>query len=274
MLRRIFIAFIAIVTIESCSKVPITGRKQVNLLPENQMVSMALSQYRDFLNSHQVVTGTPEAQMVATVGQKIADAAGVYLKSRNKVDRIEGYRWEYNLIQDPAVNAWALPGGKIVVYTGILPYTQNEAGLATVIGHEVAHAIGRHGNERLSQALLAQAGGLALDIYLQQHPHKAGELFAQAYGLGVTVGALLPFSRLHESEADKMGLVLMAIAGYNPQEAVNFWTRMSQVQKNGAPPEFLSTHPSDARRIADIKAFLPTAMRFYEKYHGTVVAKP
>lgn len=274
MIKRIFIALIAIVVIESCSKVPISGRNQVNLVPEDQIVSMALSQYRDFLSKHQVVTGTPEAQMVATVGQRIADAAATYLKSRNRAERIAGYRWEYNLIQDPQVNAWALPGGKIVVYTGILPYTQNEAGLATVVGHEVAHAIGRHGNERLSQGLLAQAGGLALDIYLQQHPHKAGDLFAQAYGLGVTVGALLPFSRLHESEADKMGLVLMAIAGYNPQEAVQFWTRMSQIQKQGAPPEFLSTHPSDAKRIADIKAFLPTAMRFYEKYHGTVIANP
>ena len=238
----------------------------MNLLPEDQLVSMGVSQYRQVLNENKVITGTPEATMVANVGSKIAAAATEYLRSKKKADRIAGYKWEYNLINSPEVNAWCMPGGKIAVYTGILPYTQNEAGLATVMAHEVAHAIARHGNERMSQALLAQAGGIALDVYLSQHPTQANDLYRQAYGAGVTVGALLPFSRLQESESDEMGLIFMAIAGYNPQEAVEFWSRMKDAHKGGQPPEFLSTHPSDATRIADIKKKMPQAMRYYDRY--------
>jgi predicted Zn-dependent protease len=268
MLRKLAFALIALVTIEACSKVPISGRRQMNLLPEDQLVAMGTSQYREVLQQNQIVTGTADAAMVAKVGARIAEAATTYLKSKNKGDRVAGYKWEYNLIQSPEVNAWCMPGGKIAVYTGILPYTQTEAGLATVIAHEVSHAVARHGNERLSQALLAQAGGMALDVYLSQHPSQSSDLYRQAYGAGVTVGALLPFSRLQESEADELGLIFMAIAGYNPQEAVDFWQRMSQANNGNKPPEFLSTHPSDASRIAAIKKKMPTAMRYYERYNG------
>jgi len=269
MLRKIAFALVALVAVEACSKVPVTGRRQVNLLPEDQMVSMGVTQYKEFIGQHQVVNGTPDAALVAKVGARIADAATKFLKSKGKGDRIAGYRWEYNLVQSPEVNAWCMPGGKIVVYTGILPYTQNESGLATVIGHEVSHAIARHGNERMSQALIAQAGGIALDVYLSQHPSQSNDLFNQAYGTGVTLGALLPFSRLQESEADEMGLIFMAVAGYNPQDAVDFWQRMAGANNGSAPPVFLSDHPSDASRIADIKKHLPEAMRYYEKYNGT-----
>jgi predicted Zn-dependent protease len=234
------------------------------------MVAMGFTEYKKFITEHQAVSGTSEATMVATVGQKIAAAATKYLQSRKNGERIAGYKWEYNLINSPEVNAWCMPGGKIVVYTGILPYTQTEAGLATVVAHEVSHAVARHGNERMSQALLAQAGGMALDVYLQQNPSQSSDLYRQAYGAGVTVGALLPFSRLQESEADEMGLIFMAMAGYDPNEAVSFWQRMRTAGGGGSkPPEFLSTHPSDETRIANIKKLMPTAMRYYTKYKGS-----
>jgi predicted Zn-dependent protease len=273
MLRKTAFALMAVFAIGACSKVPITGRKQVNLLPEDQMVAMGVSTYNQFKQEHPPVTGTPEANLVTNVGAKIADGATRYLRMKNLGERVAGYRWEYILVNSPEVNAWCLPGGKITVYSGILPITQTEAGLATVIGHEVAHAIARHGNERMSQTLLAQAGGLALDVYLSQHPTQSADLYRQAYGVGVTVGALLPYSRLQESEADKLGLIFMAMAGYNPQEAVDFWQRMRSAKKgDGAPPEFLSTHPSDETRIADIKKYLPTAMHYYEKYGSGVAS--
>lgn len=254
---------IAILLTVSCSRVPITGRKQLNMLPESELTAMALTSYRDFLQKNQVITGTSDAQMVRNVGLKIASAAQRYLKAHNQSKRIKGYKWEFNLVQSKDVNAWCMPGGKVVVYSGLLPVTKTEAGLAVVMSHEIAHAIARHGNERMSQGLLAEAGGIGLSLYLQQKPSQANALFEQAYGIGVTLGAILPFSRLHESEADKMGLVFMAMAGYNPNEAVEFWQRMKNATNNNVPA-FLSTHPSDDKRIEDIKKFLPTALKYYK----------
>lgn len=274
MLRKSLFALTAVLVIGACSKVPISGRKQMNLLPESELVGMGKSAYAEALAANPPINGTPEANMVKTVGQRIADGATRYLEMKNMKDRVAGYQWEYNLLNSPQINAWCLPGGKIAVYSGILPVTQTEAGLATVMSHEVAHAIARHGNERMSQGLLAQAGGMALDVYLSQNPTKSADIFRQVYGVGANVGVLLPYGRLQESEADKLGLVFMAMAGYNPQEAVTFWERMRAANKgNGAPPEFLSTHPSDETRIADIKKYLPTAMHYYEKYGNGVATK-
>lgn len=275
MLRKSLFALVAVLVIGACSKVPISGRKQMNLLPERELVGMGTSAYREALAANPPVNGTPEAAMVKNVGARIADGATRYLNMKKMGDRVAGFQWEYNLLNSPDVNAWCLPGGKIAVYSGILPVTQSEAGLATVMAHEVAHAVARHGNERMSQGLLAQAGGMALDVYLSQNPSQSADMFRQAYGLGATVGVLLPYGRLQESEADKLGLVFMAMAGYNPQEAVGFWERMRSAKKgNGAPPEFLSTHPSDETRIADIKKYMPTAMHHYEKYGQGVASRP
>ena len=174
--------------------------------------------------------------------------------------RIDGYKWEFNLVEENIVNAWCMPGGKVVVYTGLLPLSQNEAGLAVVMGHEIAHAIARHGNERMSQQLIIAMGGIGLAVALQQKPQETQDLFNLSYGVASTLGAL-KYSRVHESEADKLGLVFMAMAGYNPEDAVPFWERMAK-NGGGKIPEILSTHPSDETRIKDIKAFLPKAKTY------------
>jgi predicted Zn-dependent protease len=197
------------------------------------------------------------------VGEKLAASATEYLRKAGYADRVAGYKWEFNLVEDKMVNAWCMPGGKVVVYTGILPVTKTEAGLAVVMGHEISHAIAHHGNERMSQQMAAAMGGMALDVALMNQPQETRNLFLGAYGIGSTVAVILPFSRKHESEADKMGLVFMAMAGYDPNEAVGFWKRMAAVGGE-KPPEFLSTHPSDEKRIADLQKFMPEAMKLYK----------
>jgi len=258
------LTLLIILFINSCSTVPLTGRKQVNLLPESQMVAMSLTNYDEFIKTHKLSTDATKKAMVKRVGKKISEAVTSFLKSKGKESLVKNYAWEFNLIEENVPNAWCMPGGKVVVYTGILPYSKTEAGLAVVMGHEIAHAVARHGNERMSQGLLVQFGGMALDVALKDKPAETKALFMQAYGIGAQVGVLLPYSRLHESEADKLGLVFMAMAGYDPHEAIKFWERMSKIggQK---PPEILSTHPADQTRIADLKAYLPEAMKYYKK---------
>lgn len=253
-----------LLTVFSCSKVPITGRKQMNLLPESTMMSMSLTSYRDFLKEHPPVTAGTEMQMVKNIGARISNAVGQYMQQNKMGDRVKGYQWEFNLVNDKAVNAWCMPGGKVVVYTGLLPVTQDETHLAFVMGHEIAHAVARHGNERMSQMLLQAAGGIALDIYLAQKPSETRAMFLGAYGIATTVGVVLPFSRTHESEADKLGMVFMAMAGYNPSNALDMWDRMAKASGGGKMPEFLSTHPSDATRSKNMRAYLPQAMKYYK----------
>jgi predicted Zn-dependent protease len=257
--------FLVILT-AACSTVPVTGRQQLDLVPSNQVMAMSFDAYQDFLSKHEVVTGTPEAQMVKQVGERIRGAVERYLASQKNSDLLGGYRWEFNLVNDKSVNAWCMPGGKVVVYTGILPVTRDENGLAVVMGHEVAHAVARHGNERMSQGLLTQLGGVALSTALSQNPSQTNSLFMTAYGLGTQVGILLPYSRLQESEADRLGLIFMAMAGYAPQAAPDFWQRMAAQKQGGSPPEFLSTHPSDQQRINQIRnQYLPEALTYYRK---------
>ena len=246
----------------ACSKVPISNRKQLNLLPESEMVSMSLTSYQDFLKQNPPVNGTPDAQMVKNIGAKIQSAVITYLGQNKMGDRVAGYKWEYNLVNSPEVNAWCMPGGKVVVYSGILPLTQDETSLAIVMGHEIAHAVARHGNERMSQMLVQQMGGMALDVALSTKSAETKNIFMTAYGAGSTLG-ILKYSRTHESEADKLGLIFAAMAGYDPQKAVTFWQRMA-AQGGSKPPEFLSTHPSDATRIKDLQAFMPTALKYYK----------
>jgi len=246
-----------------CSTVPVTGRNQLILIPDNQVMALSFDQYNQFLSEHDVIKGTPQAQMVQRVGQRIQKAVEAYLYQNGQEGLLSGYQWEFNLVRDKQINAFAMPGGKVVIYTGILAVTQNELGLATVMGHEIGHAIARHGNERMSQGLMAQMGGMALGVALSSRPQETQQLFAAAYGLGTQVGILLPYGRLQESEADQLGLIFMAMAGYDPRTAVEFWQRMDRQKEQAAPPEFLSTHPSHATRIADIQYHLPAAMAYY-----------
>ena len=188
-----------------------------------------------------------------------------YMKENNLSDRLDGYHWEFNLVEDSLINAWAMPGGKVVVYTGILAITQNDTGLAVVLGHEIAHAIAEHGNERMSQELLRQAGAISLMAAMNKEPSQTKALWLGIYGVGTQVAMMLPYSRTHESEADRLGLTFMAMAGYNPHAAPEFWQRMSASKEGGAPPEFLSTHPSDETRIKDLKSWIPEAMKYFKK---------
>ena len=252
------------IIINSCSTVPVTGRKQATLMPESQLIGVSLTNYESFMATHTKSSDAANSAMVQEVGKNISNAVKTYLESKGKASLLDGYQWEYNLVEDPTPNAWCMPGGKIVVYTGILPYTKDAAGLAVVMGHEVAHAVARHGNERMSQQIVLQYGAQALNTFIQDKPQETQVLFNQAYGLGAQYGVMLPYSRLHETEADKMGLIFMAIAGYNPQTAVEFWERMS---KSGGqkPLEIMSTHPSDETRIQTLKEFMPEAMKYYKK---------
>jgi predicted Zn-dependent protease len=249
----------------SCSSVPITGRNQLNIIPSSEMLSMSYQQYDEFMKEHKVSTDAAKTAMVRRVGQNIQRAVEQYFRQHDMSDRLKGYKWTFNLVESNEVNAWCMPGGKVVVYTGILPITRDETGLAVVMGHEIAHAVAEHGNERMSQALLTQLGGVALSEAVKKEPAETKALWMGAFGLGAQYGVLLPFSRTHESEADELGLIFMAMAGYNPQEAVAFWQRMAANKQGQAPPEFLSTHPSDETRIKDLQEHMPEAMKYYRK---------
>lgn len=249
----------------SCSTVPITGRKQLSLVPSSQILAMSFQQYDEFLNESKVDNSSSQAQLVKRVGQKIQKGVEQYFAEHGLSEELNGYQWEFNLVESPEVNAWCMPGGKVVVYSGILPVTQDENGLAVVMGHEIAHAIAEHGNERMSQGLLTQLGGMALQEAIKNEPQTTQQIYMTAFGLGAQIGVLLPFSRTHESEADRLGLIFMSIAGYDPNGAVTFWQRMAAQKQGGSPPEFLSTHPSDETRIRKIRENLPEAMGYYKK---------
>lgn len=256
-----FSTLLLVVIICSCSTVPIIGRKQLNLLPESQLVSMSLTNYKEFLDSSEVVTSGLHYNMVKNSGKRISAAVEKFMKDNNMADRLSTFSWEFNLVNDPTPNAWCMPGGKVVFYQGIMPICINEDGVAVVMGHEIAHAVARHGNERMSQGLVAQLGGMALDVAIQEKPDITRSIFLSAYGIGAQVGVMLPFSRKHEYEADKLGLIFLTMAGYNPEEAVSFWERMSKL---GGPslPEYLSTHPVSQNRVEALKKALPEMEKY------------
>ena len=244
----------------SCATVPLTQRQQLTLIPEVEILSMSFQQYEQIKKESRLSADRESNALLQRVGGRIAAAADAFI-TELRLNLVMD--WEFILIQeDETVNAWCMPGGKVAVYTGILPYTKDETGLATVIGHEVAHALAQHGNERLSQGLLVQLGGLTLAKAMESKPRTTQNLWLQAFGLGAQIGFLLPYSRTHEYEADRIGLILMARAGYNPEEAIAFWERMS-TGAGRKPPEFLSTHPADTNRIAAMKEHLPEAMRYF-----------
>ncbi|NCI46067.1 M48 family metallopeptidase [Sediminibacterium soli] len=247
----------------ACSRNAITGRSQLSLVSEADLQAMAETQYADFLSKNRVISSGAPADMVRRVGSRIASAVQQYYRDKNiPADDLNNYRWAFNLVENPQVNAWCMPGGKVVVYTGILPVTQTESALAIVLGHEITHAVVGHGRERMSQELAAQGlgalGGAALGSST-----KAAGIFNSVYGIGAQYGVLLPFSRKQELEADHYGLIFAAIAGYDPRVAIDFWTRMASMKNGQAPPEILSSHPSDAERIQQIRDIMPEALTYY-----------
>lgn len=263
-IKKVLIALIGFVLI-ACSTVPITGRHQLNLLPEETMLSMSLHEYDQFLQDNQLSKNQKQVQIVKRVGLRIQKAVEQYFAQNNMSNELSHYVWEFNLVESDEINAWCMPGGKVVFYTGILPLTKDEAGLAVVMGHEIAHAVAQHGNERMSQGVIAQMGGIALSTALETEPEATQQIWMAVYGLGAQYGLMLPYSRLHENEADHMGLIFMSMAGYNPNAAVGFWQRMAAQKGGQSPPEFLSTHPSDAKRIKNIQSLIPEAMRYYKR---------
>jgi predicted Zn-dependent protease len=255
---------LALLFLVGCSTVPITGRKQLSFIPQGELLSLSDKSYQEVLSQSTLSSNSAQKQEVVEVGQRIAAAAEAFMKENGMEKDLSNYKWEFNLVEDPkTVNAFCMPGGKIVVYTGILPVTQDANGLATVMSHEVAHAIANHGGERMSQELVVQAGGMGLAQLTKSKPELAQKILMQAYGAGSQVGVLLPYSRSHESEADRIGLILMARAGYDPKTAVAFWERMNALGGE-KPPELLSTHPATSRRISDINKEIPEAEKYYK----------
>ena len=247
-----------------CSSVPLTGRKQLSIIPASEMNSLAVSSYKETLASSKLSTNAEQTNMINRTGDRISKAVEQYMRDNNMSSAISGFQWEFNLIDDPTINAWCMPGGKVAFYTGILPLCQNEAGVAVVMGHEIAHAVANHSGERMSQQLVVQLGGTALSAAMKDKPQQTQQIALSVFGAGSQVGVLLPYSRQHEFEADRLGLIFMAMAGYDPNEAPKFWERMKAASGGGAPPQFLSTHPSDAKRISELQAAIPEAMKYYK----------
>lgn len=262
--RIVVLAFLAIM-VWSCSKVPLTGRRQIRLMPESTLIRASSLSYQQVLDTANIIRSGAQAEMVKRVGQRIATAVEAYLEQEGLESRVEGFQWEFNLINDNAVNAWCMSGGKVAFYTGIMPICKDETGVAVVMGHEIAHAIARHGNERVSQSLMVQgiATGVDFSLMVKQQPETARRVASMAAGVGGQVG-MLAFSRKHESESDEMGIMFMAMAGYDPSEAPKFWDRMNQIGGD-RPPLLLSTHPHPDTRQEDLRKLLPKAMEIYNQ---------
>lgn len=253
----------------SCSTVPITGRKRINFVSDANILPTSFAQYSGFLRDHKLSTDASKTNEIKEVGSRISKAVDRFMRANDMTKEANSYRWEFNLVEDETVNAWCMPGGKVVFYTGILPIAANTDGIAAIMGHEVAHAFAKHGQERMSTGTITQLGGVATQIVTGttiKDPKKAA-MFNMAYGIGSQLG-MLKFSRTHETEADRLGLVFMLMAGYNGTEAAEVWVRMSQRAGGQAPPEFMSTHPSNQSRIADLRAFLPKAKVYAKKFNA------
>ena len=262
--RNIIVTALISIMFLSCATNPFTGKQTIALVSNDQLFPTSFQQYNQVLSENKVITGTAQSEMIKRVGQRIAIAAERYLNANGFQGYLKDYQWEYNLINSETINAWCMPGGKIAFYTGILPVAASETGVAAIMGHEVAHALANHGQQRMSAGLLQQAGAIGLNVALQSSENI--ELYNQAYGIGTTVGGMLPFSRSHETEADRIGVYLMAIAGYNPDEASELWKRMDAMSNGQAPPEMLSTHPANASRIQNLTALAPQAKAEARKF--------
>jgi len=262
----VFSLFSTLILTMGCATNPLTGKSTLALVDNSSIFPSAFQQYDAFLKENKVITGTADAKRVETVGLKIKQAAEKWLNAIGKPEYLKDYQWEYKLVDDPSVNAWCMPGGKIVVYSGILPVTKDEAGLATVMGHEVAHALLNHGQQRMSAGMLQQVGAVGLGVATGNKSEETQAIAMTAYGAGSQMFGMLPFSRSHESEADKIGLILMAIAGYNPEASVPFWKRMGEASGGQEPAEFMSTHPSHNTRVSNLTRWIPEAKTEAAKY--------
>ena len=259
-IQTIAMAGAAIALLAGCSTVPITGRSQLKLVPEATMIAQSATSYQEVVKQGPLSQNKAQAGQIKRVGARISAAVEQYFSERGQPEALAGFEWEFNLIEDETPNAWCMPGGKVVFYTGILPFTKDDSGVAVVMGHEIAHAVAGHGTERVSHQMLQQGGGLLTSWLSKDSEYH--DAIVQVYGLASQVGGVLPYSRLHESEADHMGIVFMAMAGYNPEEAVGFWQRMAS-GNSGAPLEFMSTHPSDETRIRKLREKMPEALHYY-----------
>ncbi len=265
MIKKLLFCSALALVVYACASVAVTGRKQLSLVSNAEIIPMANQQYREVIQQGPLSTNREQTQLVKNVGVKIQRAVEEYMASKNLTSELQGFEWEFNLIEDPKmVNAWCMPGGKVAFYTGIMPICKDEAGVAVVMGHEIAHAIANHGRERMSQQMVAQYGLGTLSALMGQNPTAGTQLLMQAVGAGTNVG-MLKFSREHESEADQMGLIFMVLAGYDPHEAPKFWERMSSLSGGQAPPEFLSTHPSHSTRVRDLNKWIPEALTYKKK---------
>jgi predicted Zn-dependent protease len=263
--RRLAILPLLMLCAAACTQVPITGRNQMLLMSNQEVNTMSFQAYGEFLAEHKLSANAEQTAMVKRCGVRIQRAVEQYFAEKNMSSHLDGYQWEFNLVESDEVNAWCMPGGKVVIYTGILPIAQDEAGLAVVMGHEIAHAVANHGNERMSQGMLVNLGAAALGEAMAEQPEATKTMWMAALGMGANLAFLLPYSRLHESEADRLGLVFMAMAGYHPGEAFKFWERMAALKQGQGPPEFLSTHPADATRIANLKRLAAEeALQYYK----------
>lgn len=251
----------------SCATNPFTGNKTLAFVSNDSLFPSAFAQYDQFLTENKVLTGTSDSEMIKRVGQRIAVAAERWLNANGHQGYLDDYKWEYNLVDDKTVNAWCMPGGKIVFYTGILPIAQNETGIAAIMGHEVAHALANHGQQRMSAAYIQQGLAVAGNVAIKDNQTR--NIFNQSYGIGSNVLGMLPFSRSHESQADEIGLTLMAVAGYNPDEAAELWKRMKANSGGEAPPDFLSTHPSNDTRISNLQGWSSKAKEEARKFGVT-----
>ncbi len=264
-MKKVIFLLLALPIFMACSTNSVTGRKQLALFPEESLQQQAMTEYRSFLSKNKVLSGTvnKDAEMVTRVGTRISKAITDYYTQKGLANELNGYKWEFNLVDSKEVNAWCMPGGKVVVYTGLLNITQNEAALAVVMGHEITHAVAHHGNERMSQVAVAQGIAIAGDIFTSGN-QKANTIFTSIYAPGAQIAVLLPNSRNQEYEADHFGLNFAAMSGYNPREAVPFWQRMGAAAGSGKPPEFLSTHPTDENRIAKLQGYMNEALTYYK----------
>jgi predicted Zn-dependent protease len=265
-MKKILSFLLIILILVGCSTVPITNRKRVNMVSDAEILPASFAQYEGFLKEHKLSTDKNMTNEIRTVGMRISKSVDKFMRANNMVSEADSYRWEFNLIEDSTVNAWCMPGGKVVFYTGILPICKDTDGIAAVMGHEVAHAFAKHGQERMSSAMIQQGLGVGVAVSTNNKDPKTRKLWNTVYGIGSTVG-MLAYSRTHETEADKLGMVFMIMAGYEPEAAINVWIRMSERSDRKAPPEFLSTHPSNESRIENLKNYLPTAIELAEKYN-------
>lgn len=265
MWKNVLLVLVSISIITSCATVPVTGRKQLDLVSNDEIIQQSAVEYKHVLDSSRLSNNAEQVAMIRRVGQRIQGAVESYMASKNLSNELRGFNWEFNLIQDDkTVNAWCMPGGKVAFYTGILPICQDETGVAIVMGHEVAHAIANHGRERMSEAMIANGLLSGLSVAIGQNPTLTQQLLLQSVGIGANLG-MLKFSRTDESEADHIGLIFMTIAGYDPHQAPIFWERMKAASNGQAPPEFLSTHPANDTRIKDLKKWIPEAERYQKK---------